>query len=151
MRAVQLFGLIGVAVLLTPRPASSQQTPNTEPGRVGLALSGGAAKGFAHIGVVRVLEEAGVTVDAIAGTSMGAVVGGLYAIGYSPDMLEEVATGQDWEALFTDGLDRGDLPIELKLLDEPDLVSLPVRSGRVALSCPSVWWRASASRSCSPG
>ncbi len=133
MRAVQLFGLIGVAVLLTPRPASSQQTPNTEPGRVGLALSGGAAKGFAHIGVVRVLEEAGVTVDAIAGTSMGAVVGGLYAIGYSPDMLEEVATGQDWEALFTDGLDRGDLPIELKLLDEPDLVSLPVRSGRVEL------------------
>lgn len=128
-----LFALIGVALLLTPRRSSAQQPTEVQPRRVGLALSGGAAKAFAHIGVLRVLEEAGITVDAIAGTSMGAVVGGLYAIGYSPAMLEDVATGQNWEALFTDGLERGDLPIELKLLDEPDLVSLPVRSGRVEL------------------
>ncbi len=128
-----LFGLIGVAVLLTPQPAATQQRAELQPPKVGLALSGGAAKGFAHVGVIRVLEEAGIRVDAIAGTSMGAVVGGLYAIGYSPDMLDAVATGQDWEALFTDRLERGDQPIEVKLLDEPDLVSLPVRAGRVEL------------------
>ncbi len=131
-RAV-LFGLVGLAVLLSARRVTAQQSGPIQAPRVGLALSGGSAKGFAHIGVLRVLEEAGVGVDVIAGTSMGAVVGGLYAIGYSPAMLEEVVTKRDWEALFTDRLDRGDLPIEMKLLDEPDLVSLPVRAGRVEL------------------
>lgn len=127
------FGLIGAAGLLTTRRATAQEASSTPALKVGLALSGGSAKGFAHIGVLRVLEEAGVGVDVIVGTSMGAVVGGLYAIGYSPAMLEDVATGQDWEGLFTDRLDRSDLPIEMKLLDDPDLVSLPVRSGRVEL------------------
>ncbi len=131
-RAV-LFGLIGAAVLLSVRQGTAQEEGPIQAPKVGLALSGGSAKGFAHIGVLRVLEEAGVGVDVIVGTSMGAVVGGLYAIGYSPAMLEEVATGRDWESLFTDRLDRSDLPIEMKLLDDPDMVSLPVRSGRVEL------------------
>jgi NTE family protein len=65
-----------------------------EPARpkVGLVLSGGAARGLAHIGVLKALEEQGVRIDAIAGTSMGAVVGGLYASGYSVEELEKLAT-----------------------------------------------------------
>ena len=57
--------------------------------KIGLALSGGGAKGFAHIGVLKVLEENGIPVDCISGTSMGSIVGGLYAMGYSADELEK--------------------------------------------------------------
>jgi len=57
---------------------------------VGLILSGGGAKGMAHIGVIRVLEENNIPIDYVAGTSIGAIVGGLYAAGYSPDEMEEL-------------------------------------------------------------
>lgn len=57
---------------------------------VGLVLSGGGAKGLAHIGVIKALEENGIPIDYIAGTSMGAIVGGLYAIGYSPAEMDSL-------------------------------------------------------------
>ncbi|MCK5446805.1 MAG: patatin-like phospholipase family protein, partial [Gemmatimonadetes bacterium] len=63
---------------------------------IGLALSGGSARGFAHVGVIEVLEEAGIPVDEIAGTSMGSVIGGLYASGLSTDELRFVAAEVDW-------------------------------------------------------
>ena len=56
--------------------------------KVAVVLGGGGAKGVAHIGVLKVLEEAGIPIDIVAGTSMGAIVGGLYAIGYSPDEIK---------------------------------------------------------------
>ncbi len=58
--------------------------------KIGLVLSGGGAKGFAHIGVLKVLEENGIKVDYITGTSMGAVVGALYSVGYSPEEIEKI-------------------------------------------------------------
>ena len=67
---------------------------------MGLALSGGGAKGLAHIGVLKVLEELGVPVDYVAGTSMGAIIGGLYAAGYSPDSLSELVKQVDWQFAF---------------------------------------------------
>ncbi|MDH5565273.1 MAG: patatin-like phospholipase family protein [Myxococcales bacterium] len=70
--------------------------------RVGLVLSGGGARGFAHVGVLEVLEELRVPVDVIAGTSMGAVVGGLYASGLSPAELRQVVSQIDWIAVFND-------------------------------------------------
>ena len=70
--------------------------------RVGLALSGGGARGAAHVGVLRVLEEMRIPVDAVAGTSMGAIVGGLYASGMSADQLEQALTGVDWNDALTD-------------------------------------------------
>ena len=79
-----------------------------EPARpkVGLVLSGGAARGLAHIGVLKALEEQGVRIDAIAGTSMGAVVGGLYASGYSVEELEKLATTLDWQQALSDAPPR---------------------------------------------
>jgi len=65
--------------------------------KVGLVLSGGGAKGLAHIGVIRALEENNIPIDYVAGTSMGAIVGGLYAIGYSPDQMEEMVTSSDFK------------------------------------------------------
>ncbi|UCE17566.1 MAG: BamA/TamA family outer membrane protein [Gemmatimonadota bacterium] len=77
--------------------------------KVGLALSGGGARGLAHIGVLKALEEAGIQVDMIAGTSMGSIVGGLYAAGYSAEELERLALNIDWADLFVDTPARTDL------------------------------------------
>lgn len=76
--------------------------PNTKNISVGLALSGGGAKGFAHIGVLKVFEKEGIPVHMISGTSMGSVVGSLYAIGYTPKEIEEIAVSTDWSILFND-------------------------------------------------
>jgi len=70
--------------------------------RIGLVLSGGGARGAAHVGVLRVLEELRIPVDAVAGTSMGSIVGGLYAAGLSPDEMERALTGVDWNDALTD-------------------------------------------------
>lgn len=100
---------------------------------MGLALSGGSARGFAHIGVLRVLEEAGLGVDAVAGTSMGAVVGALYSVGYSPSGLADVAAGRDWADLFRESVGRPSVwpggPSEA----ERHQLSFPLRGGRPSL------------------
>ncbi|MBU1919976.1 patatin-like phospholipase family protein [bacterium] len=76
---------------------------------VGLALSGGGARGFAHIGVLKAFEEAGFEPDLIVGSSMGAVIGGLYAAGYSTRELESIARSADWSELFLDRPQRRNL------------------------------------------
>ena len=114
-----------------PRPAAERSA--AERPTVGLVLSGGAAKGLAHVGAIRAIEAAGVPVDVVAGTSMGAVVGGLYAVGYSADSLEAVVRGQDWVGLFRDGADRPATPLADRLLGGEVLLSLPVEGGAVGL------------------
>ncbi|PYC00240.1 hypothetical protein DMX04_16095 [Pseudomonas koreensis] len=90
--------------------------------KVGLVLSGGAARGLAHIGVLKALEEQGIRIDAIAGTSMGAVVGGLYASGYKIDELEKLALSIDWQAALSDAPPREDVPFRRKQDDRDFLV-----------------------------
>jgi len=90
--------------------------------KVGLVLSGGAARGLAHIGVLKALEEQGVKIDAIAGTSMGAVIGGLYASGYKIDELEKLALGIDWKEALSDAPEREDVPFRRKQDDRDFLV-----------------------------
>ncbi|MCG8293087.1 MULTISPECIES: patatin-like phospholipase family protein [Pseudomonas] len=90
--------------------------------KIGLVLSGGAARGIAHIGVLKALEEQGVRIDAIAGTSMGAVVGGLYASGYSVEELEKLATTLDWQQALSDAPPRKDVPFRRKQDDRDFLV-----------------------------
>jgi NTE family protein len=68
--------------------------------KVGLVLSGGGAKGIAHIGILKALEEAGLTPDYITGTSMGSIIGGMYASGYKADELKDIIEQVDWEALL---------------------------------------------------
>ncbi len=70
--------------------------------RVALVLGGGAAKGFAHIGVLKVLEEENIPIDIVVGTSIGSIVGSLVALGYSADDIKQLAVEQDWERLFSD-------------------------------------------------
>ncbi|MCR5138935.1 MAG: patatin-like phospholipase family protein [Bacteroidaceae bacterium] len=70
--------------------------------KVGVVLSGGGAKGMAHIGVLKVLERAGIPIDVITGTSMGSIVGGLYAIGYNANSLDSIVRRQDWSYVISD-------------------------------------------------
>src|SRR5205823_10283099 len=101
--------------------------------RVGVALSGGAARGLAHIGVLKVLEQAGVPVDVITGTSMGSVVGGLYAVGYTAAQLDTIVTTEDWYRLLTDPVDRRDLAVERKFTEDHYLLTLPIHRGGIKL------------------
>src|SRR5690554_1067633 len=78
---------------------SAQEHPRP---KVGLVLSGGGAKGFAHIGVLKVLEEEGIQIDYIGGTSMGAIIGALYASGYTANQLDSLFRTVDANALVQD-------------------------------------------------
>ncbi|MCE5178200.1 MAG: patatin-like phospholipase family protein, partial [Porphyromonadaceae bacterium] len=93
--------------------------------KVGVVLSGGGAKGFAHVGVLKILEEVGIPIDYIAGTSMGAVVGGLYAVGYSAGMIDSLIQIQDWNHLMRDNVYRKDVPASQLNNQGRYVVSLP--------------------------
>lgn len=119
MRRLLLCLLLGLLPLFVH--ASVEATQASRP-KVGLVLSGGAARGLAHIGVLKALEEQGIKIDAIAGTSMGAVVGGLYASGYKIDELEKLALQIDWQAALSDAPPREDVPFRRKQDDRDFLV-----------------------------
>ena len=97
------------------------------PGRkkVGLVLSGGGAKGIAHIGALKVIEEAGIPIDYIAGTSMGSIIGALYAIGYTPHQLDSMVRMQDWAFLLSDRIARSDKNMMEREADETYVISVP--------------------------
>ena len=95
--------------------------------KVGVVLSGGGAKGAAHIGVLRMLEKAGIPIDYITGTSMGSIVGGLYAIGYTPDQLDSLIRGQDWSFLLSDKPMRSTQTIAEREKAETFILSVPLR------------------------
>lgn len=101
--------------------------------KIGIVLSGGGAKGMAHIGVLKVLEEVGIKPDYITGTSMGSIVAGLYAIGYTPDEIEEIVTKQDWNDLLSDQISRVNVSMEEKNQKEQYALSLPLVNNRVSL------------------
>jgi NTE family protein len=103
--------------------------------RIGLVLSGGGARGTAHIGVLKVLEQMRVPIDAIAGSSMGAVVGGLYASGLSARDIEKVMTSINWQDAFRDRPPREDLDLRRKEEDETFLVKyhFGVRDGHLVV------------------
>ena len=113
----RLLFLLFLSTCCGPLLAAEQARP-----KVGLVLSGGAARGLAHIGVLKALEEQGVRIDAIAATSMGAVVGGLYASGYKVEELEQLALEIDWQQALSDAPPRRDVPFRRKQDDRDFLV-----------------------------
>ncbi|MCU0120597.1 patatin-like phospholipase family protein [Pseudomonas sp. B2M1-30] len=114
--------LLCLLVFLPLFAGVSAQASEAPRPKVGLVLSGGAARGLAHIGVLKALEEQGIKIDAIAGTSMGAVVGGLYASGYKIDELEKLALSIDWQQALSDAPPREDVPFRRKQDDRDFLV-----------------------------
>lgn len=124
--ARRLAGLIAALCLAPVVGAQPQEQAAPEGGRprIGLVLSGGGARGAAHIGVIEVLEQLRVPVDVVSGTSMGSVVGGLYAAGLSPDELSRVIQSVDWVRVFNDTPDRQVLSFRRKEDDRTFLTNL---------------------------
>lgn len=94
--------------------------------KVAVVLSGGGAKGFAHIGVLKVLEQEGIPIDIIVGTSMGSIVGGLYSIGYSADEIRDLALTEDWQELLSDRTPREELDQYSRIRQQRYALTLPI-------------------------
>jgi len=103
--------------------------------KIGLALSGGGARGAAHIGILRVLEQLHIPIDYIAGTSMGSIIAGLYAIGMSPDEIEHAFTTIDWNHIFDDNPPRETRAFRRKRDDDlyVDAASVGYNDGNIEL------------------
>lgn len=119
---------------LPPAAAATTTSPAHRP-RIGLALSGGGARGVAHIGVLKVLEEMRVPISCITGTSMGAIVGGTYAVGTPAAKLEELVLAADWAELFRDNPPREEIAIRRKADDFKTLFApeFGLKDGGIAL------------------
>lgn len=124
----------GGRVAQATQPAGVPAAAPARP-RVGLVLSGGGARGFAHIGVLRVLRELRVPIDIVTGTSMGGIIGGLYAAGYSADELDAVVRDTDWDAIFNSRAPRRELDWRRKEDDYKNLsnVELGIVDGGLTL------------------
>ncbi|MBQ2395399.1 MAG: patatin-like phospholipase family protein [Alistipes sp.] len=93
--------------------------------KVGLVLSGGGAKGAAHIGVLKYIEESGIPIDYIAGTSMGSIVGGMYALGYSSDEILNLISSVDWDRMISNSVDRSKISFSGKQSKTTQVVTIP--------------------------
>ena len=110
-------GLLCISVHITAQPHSRK--------KVGIVLSGGGAKGMAHIGALKVIEKAGIPIDYVVGTSMGSIIGGLYSIGYTPEQLDSMVRRQDWTFLLSDKIPRSEQNMAEREAAEKYVFSLP--------------------------
>jgi len=124
-------GLLFVFLFITFLPSFSQDTIKRP--KIGLVLSGGGAKGFAHIGVLKVLEQAGIKIDYIGGTSMGSVIGGLYASGYGATQIDSIFRKTNFDELLRDFTPRSSKNFYEKRNDELYAVVLPFNKFKVGV------------------
>ena len=122
---------VGVSLLAAVGPVSAapaddpqQSSPPPARPKIGLALGGGGARGTAHIGVIRMLEQLHIPIDYVAGTSMGSIIGGLYSCGYTPDEMEKLIGSIPWDTLFRDAPERKDQSFRQKEDDFEHLIPL---------------------------
>jgi NTE family protein len=112
------------------RASNDGQAGNSRP-RLGLVLSGGGAKGFAHVGALKVFNEAGLRFDYVGGTSMGSIIGSLYALNYHPDTIAAIIRAQDWDATMNDRIPRAYIPIEEKQNADRFIITFPIKERKV--------------------
>ncbi len=123
--------LIAAIILFSAISLSAQDT-QTRP-KLGLALSGGGAKGLAHLGVIKVMEEAGLKPDYITGVSMGSIIGGMYAMGYSPDSIAAMFRSFNWEAAMSDRIPENKIIFLEKRHYFNSLISLPITRNAIKI------------------
>lgn len=129
-----IFELIGVfSGICTESRAYQQARSTTDQPKIGLVLSGGGAKGMAHVGVIRAMEKAGIRPDFVVGTSMGSVVGGLYAMGYSADELEQIIRSINWDLIISNRVGFETVAFEEKEYYNRYLLEFPIRNGKISL------------------
>ena len=121
LRIVNVVSLLFISLATYPQDTT---IVNTRP-KVGLVLSGGGAKGAAHIGVLKYIEEAGIPIDYIAGTSMGSIIGGMYALGYKSDEILDIISHVDWDRLISDNVDRQKISYSRKRENSTQLLTIP--------------------------
>src|SRR6187551_1579131 len=124
------IGLIGLLLISTISVHAQQSSARP---KIGVTLSGGGAKGLAHIGVLQAIDSAGLNVDYITGTSMGSVVGGLYAAGYSGNEIERATKPIDWSVLFSTSPQLNEISIEEKSEYEKYALIVPLEKRKVKL------------------
>ncbi|MGK2960801.1 MAG: patatin-like phospholipase family protein, partial [Gemmatimonadaceae bacterium] len=130
-----ILALVSSAIIANPRGSGAQQTAESraDAPRIGLVLGGGGAKGLAHIGVLQILHEENISPSIVTGTSMGALVGGLYAIGHTPAGLDSIVTSLDWISYFRDVPERRFLSPGRRLGSDRTVLSLPIHDWKVTL------------------
>lgn len=114
---------------LSTSAAAKDSIQQSKRPKVGLVLSGGGARGFIHIGLLRILEEEGLRPDYVAGTSMGAVLGALYAIGYSPRQLSQLNADADWSRLLSNSQNLRNVVVDQKRWQGRTFIALPWSNG----------------------
>ncbi|MFO7575279.1 MAG: patatin-like phospholipase family protein [Bacteroidales bacterium] len=124
------FAVIALFLLCGSTPA--QEVAGRRP-RVGIALSGGGSHGIAHIGVLKVMEEAGLYPDLITGVSMGSVIGSHYALGYSLDSLQKALKSIDWNTMLSDKIPENKVIFQEKRYFFNSLITLPLGGGSITL------------------
>ena len=129
MKTGLLLPLILISALFSPVvPASlAKSPPGTSPPGIALVLAGGGARGLAHVGFLKALEENNIRISAIAGTSMGALMAGLYSCGYSADQLDSLTTGMDWTFLFSSTPEPRMSILPDRIRGRQDLINLELR------------------------
>ena len=101
---------------------------NQKDRRIGLVLSGGTAKGLAHIGILKILDEEKVPIEYVTGTSMGSIIGGMYSVGYTPEEIEEIAVSMDWMSLFNDKIERKDKGAVRNSIEDKNSTVIPIKN-----------------------
>ncbi len=124
--------LLITAFSLLQQSLPAQYTVKHRP-KIGLVLSGGGAKGLAHIGVIKELTKLGIPVDYISGTSMGSIIGGLYACGYSAAQIENICHKVNWNEVLLDNISRKSLSIDQKEEDSKYISTFPVNNLKIAI------------------
>ena len=107
-------------------PGNSLLTP-----KLGIALSGGGARGLAHIGVLKALHREGISIDMVAGSSMGSIIGGLFAAGYTPEEIEQIALDMEWDSIFQDTPKRPSLFLAEKEARSRQLIRIPLEGANI--------------------
>lgn len=130
----KIFNILLLLILILQQSGQlvKGQKVNTRP-KVGLALSGGGSLGMAHIGVLKVMEEAGLRPDYISGVSMGSIVGGFYAMGYSADSLHKILKGMNWDLILSNNIEENKVIFPEKEHFNNSIISLPLTSRKVTL------------------
>ena len=125
----RFLALTLLLILLSPSLRADDNDPAPAPKRprpkVGLVLSGGGAKGMAHIGALKVLEELDIPIDYVVGTSIGSIIGGIYALGYSADELDSLVRSQDWDLLMKDQVARRNVSYSFKEDNDRYFLTIP--------------------------
>ena len=125
--------LLFITILFISAVLFSQENQQKKDVKVGLVLSGGGAKGMAHIGALKVIEELGVRIDYIGGTSTGAIVGGLYAVGYSAVQIDSIFKEINFSELIQDDLPRSTKTFFEKYESERYVLTLPFQDFKISL------------------